>query len=80
MHRELVRDGLLVRLADAYESDPSRFVTLPKQTLDSSLARETVAELRNEGLVEEHIRGVVRFTPHGYKAYKKAPLVLAYEG
>jgi Mn-dependent DtxR family transcriptional regulator len=30
-----------------------------------------VAELRNEGYVEEEVRGVVRLTPRGYQLYKK---------
>jgi hypothetical protein len=73
MHREIIREGLLVDLAEHYEEDPGHFVTLPRQTLDSSLAREVVAELRNEGYVEEQIRGVIRLTPRGYKLYKATP-------
>jgi hypothetical protein len=80
MHgEELIRDGLLLTLAQCYEQDPSRYVTLPKETLDSSSARGLVAELRNEGYVEEQVRGVVRLTPRGYKVYKTDHLILAYE-
>jgi len=61
---------LLVRLAHSYEEDPGRFVSLPKPVLDSSDTRMAVAELRNEGYLEEQVRGVVRLTPLGYKAYK----------
>ncbi len=79
MHRELIRDGLLVTLARRYQEDPGQFVTLSRQTVDSSLAREIVAELRNEGHVEEQVRGVIRFTPRGYRAYRNEPLPYAYK-
>jgi predicted transcriptional regulator len=74
MQSELIREGLLVTLAKTYEEDPSEFVTLPKQTVDSSIAREAVAELRNEGYVEEQIRGVIRLTHRGYQVYKRPNL------
>ena len=79
MHRELIRDGLLVTLAGRYEEDPVQFVTLSKPTLDSAVAREAVAELRNEGYVEEQVRGVIRLTPRGYRAYRNEPLPYAYK-
>jgi hypothetical protein len=69
MHQQWFRDGLLVRLVARYKGDPLQFVTLPKRTVDSSLARGVVAELRNEGYVEEQIRGVIRLTARGYKEY-----------
>ena len=78
MQRELIRDGLLTALAQRYQEDPSQFLTLSKQTVDSALAREVVAELRNEGYVEEEIRGVIRLTPRGYRAYKNDPLPYSY--
>jgi hypothetical protein len=65
-----ILDKLLVALVLRYEEDPNQFVTLTRQTLDSSLARIAVAELRNEGLVEEQTRGVIRLTARGYKKYK----------
>jgi hypothetical protein len=74
MQSELIREGLLVTLAKTYEENPTEFVTLPKQTVDSSIAREAVAELRNEGYVEEQIRGVIRLTPRGYLNYKRPTL------
>jgi hypothetical protein len=74
MNQEKIREGLLVSLAATYEQDPARYVTLSKQTLDSALAREVVAELRNEGSVEEQVRGVIRLTTRGYKMYKNKPL------
>lgn len=75
---DLLRDGLLVTLVERYEVDPSQFVTLSQQTVDSSLAREAVAILRNEGHIEEKVRGVVRLTERGYKAYKNQPLPYSY--
>jgi hypothetical protein len=62
---------LLIRLAQRYEEDPGQFTHLPQPTVASSVARQTVAELRNEGYVEEEIRGVIRLTERGYKAYKR---------
>ena len=64
-----IQDGLLVTLVLGYEEDPHQFVTLSRQTLDSSSARVAVAELRNEGLLEEQVRGVIRLTIRGYKKY-----------
>ena len=63
-----------------YEEDRDQFVILSKQTVDSSSARLAIAELRNEGLVEEQVRGVIRLTPLGYKKYRNAPLPYAYAG
>ncbi|HXX00858.1 MAG TPA: hypothetical protein VEJ00_06565 [Candidatus Acidoferrales bacterium] len=71
MLQEMVGSQFLVALAHSYEEDPRRFVSLPKPMLDSSVARMAVAELRNEGYVEEQVRGVIRLTPRGYKAYKE---------
>jgi len=70
MNPAVVDHELLIALAHSYEADPGRFVSLPKPVIDSSLARMAVAELRNQGYVEEQVRGVVRLTPRGYKAYK----------
>jgi hypothetical protein len=57
MHWQNIRDGILATLVLRYEEDSHQFVTLSRQTLDSSWAREAVAELRNEGFVEEQLRG-----------------------
>jgi Mn-dependent DtxR family transcriptional regulator len=65
-----IQDGLLVTLVLRYKEDPHQFVTVSRQTLDSSSARVAIAELRNEGFVEEQVRGVVRLTARGYKKYK----------
>ena len=67
MQQELVPVSLLASLAHSYEEDPRRFVTLPKPMVDSSAARMAVAELRNEGYLEEQTRGVVRLTFRGYE-------------
>ena len=64
-------EGLIVDLAERYEENPGQFVQLPQPTIDSATARQMVAELRNEGYVEEEVRGVVRLTPRGYQLYKK---------
>ena len=68
-----IQTELFVTLAEHYEHDPREFVRLPQQTVDSSFARVAVAELRNEGYVEEQVRGVVRLTLRGYKVYKSQP-------
>jgi hypothetical protein len=80
MHVQTVRDGLLVTLALRYEEDPNQFVVLSKHTVDSSSARIAVAELRNEGMVEEQVRGVIRLTARGYKMYKSMPVPWAFAG
>ncbi|MGH9501227.1 MAG: hypothetical protein ACRD20_00080 [Terriglobales bacterium] len=61
-----IRDGLLAALTECYEADPAHFVSLPKQIVDLSSARAVIADLRNEGHVEEQKRGVIRFTIRGY--------------
>jgi len=65
-----IHAGLRVTLVLRYEEDPGQFVTLSKQTLDSSLARLAIAELRNEGFLDEEVRGVIRLTARGYKQCK----------
>jgi hypothetical protein len=75
-----IRDGILVALVLRYEQDRNQFVTLSKKTVDSSYARLAIAELRNEGLVEEQVRGVIRLTALGYKKYQNAPLSYAHAG
>lgn len=70
MQRDLVRDGLRFKLAQRYEENPAHFLSLSKQAVDSALAREIVAELRNEGHVEEDVRGTIRLTRRGYRAFQ----------
>ena len=74
MQQEPIQNDLLVTLLGCYEENPEQFLTLPKQTVDSSSARVMVAELRNEGIVEEKVRGVIRLTPRGYNVYKNSRL------
>ena len=49
--------GILAALTERYEADPAHFVSLPRQIVDSSSARAVIADLRNEGYVEEQERG-----------------------
>jgi hypothetical protein len=77
MPQETIQNDLLITLAGCYEQDPSQFLTLSKQTMDSSQARIAVAELRNEGFVEEQVRGVVRLTAYGYCTFKKGQRIPA---
>jgi len=77
IENETIESKLLMTLAQCYEHDPAQFVTLPQQTVDSSAAREVVSQLRNEGYVEEQIRGVVRLTPRGYQVFRSKPLPAA---
>jgi Zn-dependent M32 family carboxypeptidase len=78
-HGEIIRDRLLLTLAERYETDRSQFVTLSRQTMDSALAREVVATLRNEKSLEEQTRGVVRLTARGYQSYRNQPVLCAQE-
>ncbi len=66
-----IRDGLLAALTERYEADPAHFVSLPRQIVDSSSARAVIADLRNEGYVEEQERGVIRFTRRGYESLRE---------
>lgn len=76
---DLMRERLLLTLAERYETDRSQFVTLPRQTMDSALAREVVAILRNERSIEEQTRGVVRLTARGYQSYKNQAVLCGQE-
>jgi hypothetical protein len=78
MERDLVRDGLRFKLAQRYQENPSRFLSLSKQGVDSALGRQIVAELRNEGHVEEEMRGMIRLTPRGYRAFQNDPPPYSY--
>ena len=79
MRKDLIRDALLISLAQLYQKDPKQFLTLSRQTIDSSLAREVIAQLRNDGSIEEDIRGVIRFTARGYRDYRNDPLPYAFK-
>jgi Mn-dependent DtxR family transcriptional regulator len=80
MFVQSIREGILGTLVLRYEQDRAQFVTLSKQTVDSSYARLAIAELRNEGLVEEQVRGVIRLTARGYEKYRNAALPYACAG
>jgi hypothetical protein len=73
MQPQSIQTEIFVTLVEHYEHDPGEFVRLPQQTVDSSFARVAVAELRNEGYVEEQVRGVVRLTLRGYNVYRNKP-------
>jgi hypothetical protein len=79
MSGDPIRQTLLANLIQAYEADANAFITLPKQTLDSSSARIVISDLRNEGVVEEQVRGVIRLTSRGYKANKQPEVVRMQE-
>ena len=79
MRKELIRDALLLSLAQLYQKDPKEFLTLSRQTIDSSLAREVISQLRNDGFIEEDIRGVIRLTARGYRDYRNDPLPYAFK-
>ncbi len=70
MNNTSIQDGLLAALTERFEADPAHFVSLPKQIVDSSSARALIADLRNNGYVEEQERGVIRFTIRGYKVHR----------
>jgi hypothetical protein len=70
MYLEMVQNDLLVTLAHSYEENPEQFVHLPKLVVDSSETRMAMAELRNDGYLEEQMRGVVRLTPLGYEKFR----------
>jgi hypothetical protein len=75
-----ISGSLLVTLVLRYEQDRNQFLILSKQTVDSSSARLAIAGLRNEGLVEEQVRGVIRLTALGYQKYRSARLPFAFAG
>ena len=66
-----IREELLAALTRCHEADPNHFITFPKEFLDSAPTRMALADLRNEGYVEEQRRGVVRMTRLGYKLRKE---------
>jgi len=77
MQLHTIDKDLFTTLVQHYEHDPGEFVALPRQTVDSSDSRVAVAELRNEGYVEEQVRGVVRLTRRGYMVFRSKPVPAA---
>ena len=78
MQRDLFLDGLRFKLAEQYRENPTGFLSLSKEAIDSAFGREIVAELRNEGHVEEEVRGTIRLTPRGYRAFQNDPPPYSY--
>jgi len=62
---------LLLELAHLYDRNPAQFFYIPAERMTSAVLREGLAELRNSGYLEEEMRGVVRFTTRGYKAFQQ---------
>ena len=80
MSEQEIRNELFLALVLRYEQQRDQYVRLSQETIDCSSARFAIAELRNEGLVEEQVRGVIRLTALGYRKYKSAPLAYAQAG
>jgi predicted transcriptional regulator len=78
MQRDLILDGLRFKLAEQYRKNPMGFLGLSKEAIDSALGREIVAKLRNEGHVEEEVRGKIRLTARGYRAFQNDTLPYSY--
>lgn len=78
MERDLILDGLRFKLAEQYRENPKNFLSLSKEAIDSALTREIVAKLRSEGHVEEEVRGKIRLTSRGYRAFQNDPLPYSY--
>lgn len=68
---------LLTTLATKYEKEPFGYITLPKQTVDSAEVRLMIADMRNQGFVDEQMRGVIRLTVRGYEQFRHRLLVSA---
>jgi hypothetical protein len=77
MTTSMIETELLTTLATNYERDPFGYITLPKNTVDSADARVAIADMRNQGYVDEQVRGVVRLTARGYKACRNRLLISA---
>jgi len=63
MQGDIVCYALLFALAQCYREDPSHFLSLSKQAINSALTHEIVAELCDRGHIEEGGRDTIRFTP-----------------
>ena len=70
MSETATRENLILVLADYYEQDPRQYFRLPEKSLSSAFVRQMVAELRNDGYVEEEVRGVIKLTAKGYKTFR----------
>ena len=79
MHRDLFLDGLRFKLAEQYRENPTGFLSLSKEAIDSALGREMIAELRNEGHVEEEMRGTIRLTRAATELFRTIRLPILIE-
>ena len=71
MDQYSIRMDLLAVVAKSYEEHLGQFVHFSQPMLEMCPTRNALAELRNEGYIEEQTRGVVRFTPSGYMKYQR---------
>jgi len=74
MQNSSARLELLIELSRIYERDLTAFVIVPPLMMQMSRTRTALAELRNDGYVEEQARGVVRLRPQGYVMVQKQRL------
>ncbi len=68
-----VRVEILSTLSRQFEQDSRQFVVIPQPMMQMCATRAALAELRNDGFIEEQVRGVVRLRPHGYMMLHKQP-------
>jgi len=73
----ILESRLISALTENFERDPRGYITLSKETVDSSEARVTVAEMRNYGYLVEQERGVIRLTLRGYEYLRQHHLISA---
>ncbi len=66
-----VRVEILSELSKQFERDSHQFVAIPLPMMQMCATRAALAELRNDGYIEEQVRGVVRLRPHGYMMFHK---------
>ncbi len=66
-----VRIELLLTLSKQFEQDARQFVAIPQAMMQICATRAALAELRNDGYIEEQVRGVVRLRPQGYMMFHK---------
>lgn len=66
-----VRAEILCTLSKQFEQDARQFVSIPQPMMQMCATRAALAELRNDGYIEEQVRGVVRLRPQGYMMFHK---------
>ncbi len=75
-----IPSDLVHELVQLYQHDPAEFFRVPAQVMASAAAREGIAELRNNGYVEEDSRGIVRLTTRGYRTFQRELAVKTASG